>query len=402
MRGMAELIQLEEAWRRVVAAVPTWAVQHVPLQAALGCVLAEDVRADRDWPAFNRSMVDGFALRADETLTPPTLFKVIEDVPAGTSASRAVQAGEAVRIMTGAPVPAGADAVVMQERTESLDRSNVRVLMALRVGQNIAKQGEDARANEVVVPAGTYLNPGTIGILAFAGCHSVPVRRVPRVAILATGNELVEPYLPASGAQIRNSNSYQLLAQCAEQNWPTTYLGIARDTLEETRRKIAEGLGYDLLITTGGVSVGEHDYVGPVLRELGVELAFNKVAIKPGKPTTFGVKDKTIVFGLPGNPVAAFVCFQIFVRTAIRKALGAGDVLPRFQHFKNATALKAPGDRTTFRPARLKSEATGVAIEALEWHGSGHLAALLNADALMLQDANAAVEVGQPVRALLL
>lgn len=396
---MADPIPFDAALQRILAAAPTWPVQHVPLQAALGCVLAEDIRADRDWPPFNRSMVDGFALRSAETLTPPVSLKVIEDVPAGISASRALQPGEAIRIMTGAPVPDGADAVVMQERTESPDRSNVRVLMTLKPGQNISKLGEDARVNDIVAPAGTLLTPGTIGILAFAGCHSVPVRRVPRVAVLATGNELVEPYLPATGAQIRNSNSYQLLAQCAEQHWPTTYLGIARDTLDDTRTKIAEGLSHDLLITTGGVSVGEHDYVGPVLNELGVTLAFNKVAIKPGKPTTFGVKNKTLVFGLPGNPVAAFVCFHIFVRTAIRKALCARDPLPRFQNFKNTTALKSPGDRTTFRPARLTSDAT---VEALEWHGSGHLAALLNSDALIVQDANTSVDAGQPVRTILL
>jgi len=396
---MADPIPFDDALQRILAAAPAWPVQHVPLQAALGCVLAEDVRADRDWPPFNRSMVDGFALHSAETLSPPVSLKVIEDVPAGTSATRALQPGEAIRIMTGAPVPEGADSVVMQERTESSDRSSVRVLMTLKPGQNISKRGEDARVNDIVAPTGTALTPGTIGILAFAGCHSVPVRRVPRVAILATGNELVEPYLPATGAQIRNSNSYQLLAQCAAQHWPTTYLGIARDTLEDTRAKIAEGLSHDLLLTTGGVSVGEFDYVGPVLRELGVTLAFNKVAIKPGKPTTFGVKNKTIVFGLPGNPVAAFVCFHLFVRAAIRKSLGASDPLPRFQNFKNATALKSPGDRTTFRPARLTHDAT---VEALEWHGSGHLAALLNADALIVQAANTPVEAGQPVRTLLL
>jgi len=399
---MAELIELEEAWARIVSAAPVWPVQRVPLQAALGCVLAEDVCADRDWPPFHRCMVDGYALRSSDTLASPTLLKVIEDIPAGATGSRAVQAGEAARIMTGAPVPDGADAVVMVERTESPDRSSVRVLMTLRAGQNISKQGEDARAGAVVVPAGTVLNPGTLGILAFAGCHSIPVRRNPRVAILATGNELVEPYLPVSGAQIRNSNSYQLLAQCAEQHWPATYLGIARDTLDETRARISEGLGYDLLITTGGVSVGEHDYVGPVLREMSVPLAFNKVAIKPGKPTTFGVKNQTLVFGLPGNPVAAFVCFHIFVRTAVRKALGATDVLPRFQNFRAATALKSPGDRATFRPARLVSDAKGTSVEAIEWHGSGHLAALINANALLLQDANATIEAGQPVRTFLL
>jgi molybdopterin molybdotransferase len=275
--------------------------------------------------------------------------------------------------------------------------------MSQRPGQNISPQGEDAKTNEIVVPAGTELNPGSIGILAFAGCHSVPVRRAPRVAILATGDELVEPNLPAVGAQIRNSNSYQLLAQCAEKHWQTTYLGIARDTIEETRRRLIEGLSYDLLITTGGVSVGEHDYVGRVLEELGVKLAFNKVAIKPGKPTTYGVKDQTLVFGLPGNPVAAFVCFHIFVRTAVRKALGAKDPLPRFHTFPSAAHLKSPGDRATFQPARLVTENGAFeTVESLRWHGSGHLAALLSADALLLQEANTAIEAGQGVRTLLL
>lgn len=399
---MAEPLSLHSAFALIQQCAPTWPVVSVPLRHATGCVLAEDIRADRDWPPFNRSMVDGYAVRADDVKSPPADLRVIEEVAAGHGSTKTLCAGEAIRIWTGAPAPSGADAIVMQERTETPGPGHVRVLASVRVGQNISKQAEDVRAGGVVVPAGTLLNARQIGILAFAGCHRVPVRDKPRVAVLATGDELVEPHQTPEPSQIRNSNSYQLLAQCAANRWDVTYLGIARDDHDETRRLIDQGLEHDLFIATGGVSVGERDYVGRVLREAGVSVAFDKVAIKPGKPTTFGVKGSTVAFGLPGNPVAAFVCFHIFVETAVRKAMGSRVIVPAMHALPLHSALKSPGDRLTFRPAKLAEKDGCACVEALDWHGSGHLAALNATNALIVQDADAACEAGSTVKVVLL
>jgi molybdopterin molybdotransferase len=226
---------------------------------------------------------------------------------------------------------------------------------------------------------------------------NVPVRRVPSVAVLGTGDELVEPAETPSFAQIRNSNSYQLLAQCAEEGWPARYLGIARDERDETRKLVASGLEAELFISTGGVSVGERDYVGATLRELGVEIFFDKVSVKPGKPTTFGTQNEKLVFGLPGNPVAALVCFHLFVKTAVRCRIGARDPLPRKFPLPLFTVLKSSGDRPTFRPCKLATREGVLGVAPLEWHGSGHLAALAGADGLFLQAANTGVQEDEHV-----
>lgn len=394
---MASPIPIERAFALVLEKSGLAAPATVPLSDALGCVLSEDIKSDRDWPPFNRSMVDGYAVFSNDTRSAPDVLEVIEEVPAGKSAARALAPGQAIRIMTGAPVPAGADCVIMQERTDIPREGFVRFMMTMKSGQNVARRGEDARAGEVVIAAGDIVGPAETGVLAAVGCHTVPVRRKPRIAILGTGDELVEPSETPGPSQIRNSNSHQLLAQCGRHGLSATYLGIARDNKEQTRKMIDEGLRADVLVSTGGVSVGEHDHVGACLREAGVEIAFDKVAIKPGKPTTFGRRGETLVFGLPGNPVAAFVCFHLFVMTAIRQRMGARDPLPRWLPLPLNGNLKAGGDRTTFRPARLLVKDNVAWAAPVEWHGSGHLAALVGADGLIVQNVNEDISNGQAV-----
>ena len=352
---------------------------------ALNCYLAEDVRADRDLPPFNRSTVDGFAVLASDTQSAPDVLEIIDEVAAGQASAVDVTKGKAIRIMTGAPMPRGADAVIMQERTEIPKPGFVRIDMKMRAGQNVSRRGEDAEAKQVVLPAGSRVGPAEIGILATVGCVRVPVRKRPLVGILGTGDELVEPNETPGAPQIRNSNSYQLLAQCAAQHLPTTYLGIARDSREETRKRIELGLKCDVFISTGGVSVGAHDHVGASFQELGVEIFFNKVAIKPGKPTTFGRRGETLVFGLPGNPVAALVCFHLFVMTAIRQRAGAADPLPRWFSLPLSENVRGSGDRTTFRPCKLIVKDGATLVAPVTWHGSGHLAALSGCDGLFVQ-----------------
>ena len=219
----------------------------------------------------------------------------------------------------------------------------------------------------------------------------------PGVAVMSTGSELVDVSTEPSGAQIRNSNSYQLLAHCATHHLRAKYLGIAPDERAATKKMIEEGLQADVLVTTGGVSVGEHDHVGGAFKELGVELFFNKVAIKPGKPMTFGRRGETLVFGLPGNPVAAFVCFHLFVMTAIRQRLGAAEPLPRWLSLPLAADEKSGGDRTTFKPGRLVEKNDGTWVEPIDWHGSGHLAGLVGIDGFFVQKPNEELAQGQRV-----
>lgn len=382
---MSAPIPIEQAFAHILNNAGSAPVVRVPLTEALGCVLAEDINADRDIPPFNRCTVDGYAVFSSDTRSAPDVLEVIEDVPAGKTPTRVLSPGQAVRVMTGAPLPAGADAVIMQERTDIPKPGFVRFHMTMKSGQNVAPRGQDARIATTVLTAGTLIGPAEIGVLAVVGRNHVPVRQQARVAILGTGDELVEPDKIPEPSQIRNSNSYQLLAQCASHHIPARYLGIAPDREEETRALVDAGLQSDVFISTGGVSVGERDFVGTAFKDLGVEVLFNKVAIKPGKPTIFGKCGSTLVFGLPGNPVAAFVCFHFFVLTAIRQRAGAQNPLPRWLLLPLSNGIKDGGDRTTFLPAKLIIKNNATFVLPLEWHGSGHLSALVGADGLFVQ-----------------
>jgi molybdopterin molybdotransferase len=394
---MAGPIPIEQAFAHVLKQAGAAPSVRVPLNDALGCFLSEDIKADRDWPPFNRSAVDGYAVFSSDTRSAPDVLEVIEEVPAGKTPSRALSPGQAIKIMTGAPVPAGADCVIMVERTEIPRPGYVRFLMTMKNGQNLSRRGEDARADEVVIKSGSHIGPAEIGVLAAVGVTQVPVRKPPLIAVLGTGDEVVEPDVKPGPAQIRNSNSYQLLAHCASRHLRAKYLGIAPDDRAATRKMIEEGMQADLLVTTGGVSVGEHDHVGAAFQELGVEVFFNKVAIKPGKPLTFGRRGETLVFGLPGNPVAAFVCFHLFVLTAIRQRLVAADSLPRWLSLPLAAAEKGGGDRTTFKPARLIIKDDESWVQPVEWHGSGHLAGLVGIDGFFVQKPGEELAQGQRV-----
>ena len=391
------LIPVERAFALILEHTPQAPIVRVPLTEALGHYLAEDVLADRDLPPFDRCTVDGYAVLASDTRSAPDVLEVIEEVAAGASATKPLKPGQAIRIMTGAPLPPGADAVIMQERTSIPRPGYVCFEMKMRSGQNVSPRGEDARTGQAVLTKGAYIGTAEVGILATVGCAQVPVLRKPTIAVLGTGNDLVEPSETPGAAQIRNSNSYQLLTQCAANHFAAKYLGVARDEREQTRKLIETGLESDVLISTGGVSVGAHDHVGASLTELGVDIRFDKIAVKPGKPPTFGVRGDRIDVGLPGNPVAALVCFHLFVMTALRQRMGAADPLPRWIPLPIATDLKASGDRPTFRPCKLTTKDGLAAVAPLEWHGSGHLAALAGADGLFVQRVDTELKAGDVV-----
>jgi molybdopterin molybdotransferase len=359
--------------------------ENVPLDpAALGLVLAEDVVSDLDMPPYDKSLMDGYAVRAADLPDGRGTLSVIEEITAGQTPRLPLGRGQAARIMTGAPLPGGADAVVMVERTRALgDRVQIEDKPP-RPGQNILSRGQEMRRGETVLRAGAVLRPQEFGVLATVGRVTVRAHPAPTVAILSTGDEIVEaPEVPGPG-QIRNGNGPMLTAQAARAGGVPRYLGIARDRRDYLRVVIAEGLRHPVLVLSGGVSAGKLDLVPGVLQDLGVEAHFHKVAMKPGKPVFFGTRGGHLVFGLPGNPVSALVCFELFVRPAIRRLRGHADAGPRMVQAVLAENFAYRTDRPTYHPARLEMTDTGWRVRAVPWFGSPDLRGLLAANALIV------------------
>lgn len=357
------MITVEEASEQVLGRIPVLESERVPLLDALGRVLAEDVVSDIDVSPFDNSAMDGYAVisgdvaRASEDA--PVTLDVVEHIPAGVAPERAVRRGQASKIMTGAPTPEGADAVVMVERTRpGAAEDTVDILAPVRVGENIRRRGEEVRAGESVLLAGESIGPAAIGLAASVGHATLPVRRRPRVAIVSTGDELVDVTEKPGPGKIRNSNSHSLAAQVVQSGGEPYVLGVARDNAEHTRALLSRAPEFDLMVTTGGVSMGDHDVVKLVLQDIG-ELDFWKVAMRPGAPQTFGTIGGTPFFGLPGNPTSTMVGFEMFVRPAIRKMAGFTTLArPRvIATLAHDVAKKA--DRRYFMRARLTRAAEG-------------------------------------------
>ena len=355
-------------------------IEEVPLDEAAGRVLAEPVLADRDFPALSRSLRDGFALRAADT---PARLRVAGEVRAGQVFEAEIAPGEAVEIMTGAPVPAGADAVVMVEHARS---EGAYVLApAAEPGQHVSPRASEARAGDELVPRGRRLGFAEIAALASAGRVSVPVFNQPRVALLPTGDEVVEVAAHPQAHQVRNSNAHSLAVQVRQAGGLPVLLPIARDTHDATRAAIERGLEADLLLLSGGVSAGKYDIVEEVLASLGAEFYFDRVLIQPGQPLVFGRATGKFFFGLPGNPASTSVTFQLFARAAL-ELLGGQDetalLLPLARltaDFRHKTGL------TRFLPARLS--ANGAEVAPVPWRGSSDIPALARANAFLVADA---------------
>jgi len=355
------MISVEEAQAKVLEDIGVLPPERVPLLDALGRVLAEDVVSDIDVAPFDNSAMDGYAVRAADVAgassDTPVRLRVVEHVPAGAFPSVPVGPGEAVRIMTGAPVPEGADAVVMVEMTAEESDGGVGVIFAsIAEGQNIRRKGEDVRKGETVLHAGELVGPATVGILASVGCPTPLVYRRPRVAIVSTGDELVgiDDY-PGPG-KIRNSNSYTLAALVREAGGEPHILDVARDTRESTSAILSRASEFDLMISTGGVSMGDYDVVKSVLEELGI-LGFWKVAMRPGAPQTFGTIDGTPFFGLPGNPTSGMVGFEMFVRPVLLKLQGHTALFRPHHKVTLTHDVKKKSDRRYFM--RAKATRTG-------------------------------------------
>ncbi|GAB4329860.1 MAG: molybdopterin molybdotransferase MoeA [Bacteroidales bacterium] len=354
------------------------ATERVPLKKAVGRVLAEEVFSDMDMPPFNKSAVDGYACRLSDLSME---LEVLEIVPAGKTPEKKVSEGTCIKIMTGAPVPEGADAVIMVEDVEETGPNKIRYLKD-KVKDNICLTGEDIRKGDLMLTPGTLLKPQHIAVLASVGVTEPRVYRKVQVGIISTGDELVEPSVKPAPAQIRNSNAWQLYAQVLEMGAIPDYIGIAEDNEESTRKKIVRALeGNDVVLLTGGVSMGDYDYVPKVMKDLGLELKFDSIAVQPGRPTTFAARQRQFVFGLPGNPVSSFVQFNMLVKPFIY-LLSGHKYRPVMVRTGLATDYnRKKSTRMGLVPVRLNDDYEAV---PLEYHGSAHINAYVDADGFMI------------------
>jgi molybdopterin molybdotransferase len=380
MHAVAALLSLEEAQRRILERAAPLPAEEVPLGEAAGRVLAEPATSRVDLPPFDSSAMDGFAVRSDDT---PGRLPVVDRIAAGRPASRELRPGEAMAIATGGAVPPGADAVIPLEDVVEKDNT-IEIAERVQPEASIRPQGGDLGKGDVVVPAGVRLGPAQLGALAAAGIADISSARRPRAAVLATGSELRRPGEPLEPGQIYEANSVLLAAQLRSAGAEVAPLESVADDEDAHRVALEAGLETDVLVTSGGVSVGPHDLVRSVGSELGIEEVLWGVAVKPGKPLWFGVRGRTLVFGLPGNPVSSLVCFELFVRPAVLALQGAADPLPRFEPGKLARSLRPNRMRTELVRARSRVVDGEVELEVLTGQESHMIARAAGADALVL------------------
>ena len=385
MRSGDFMISVEEALGILLSNLPERKVEKISFQLAPGRILAENLVATCDIPPFHRSAVDGFAILASDVENAPVELKLAGESRAGGGIPGKLNPGEAIAIMTGAPVPEGADSVQMIEQCRlSSDGRTVSILAPVKVRENIAPRGSEAGVGKVVLDSGHRLGPAEIAVMATFGFTEVSVYKKPTVAILATGDELVEFDQTPRLDQIRNSNAYCLASQLRYMDIEADYLGVAKDDKRELRLRMLSGLERDVLIITGGVSMGEYDLVQDVFHELGLEILFSKVAIKPGKPTVFARRGEKLVFGLPGNPISALVTFECFVRPVLGRLCGMkSPELPRMKGELQADMKQSPG-RTAFMPAWVFWEEDGWKVEPLRWKSSADIISFTHANATFI------------------
>ena len=414
------MLSVVEALAAIVGETPRLRPLQLSLSDTLGLVLAAEAVCDLDSPPFDKSLMDGYAVRTADLHGAEVRLSVIDEVPAGQVSRRTVGAREAIRIMTGAPLPAGADVVVPVERTRcetNFDQQTVVIDNAtapVSPGKNILKRGESTKSGTRVVSAGSRLRSQEIGALAELGNAMVEVFPAPRVGVLATGDELVAvDQIPGPG-QIRNSNESMLVAQLRQMGAIPVPLGVARDDRDDLRRKIDQGLEYDILLLSGGVSAGKFDLAPAVLAAAGVREVFHRVKIKPGQPLWFGIKSKhqgavadqpaqaCPVFGLPGNPVSSMVCCELFVRTAVRRMMGIEPAISPPMKGRLVRDHFNSGNRPTYHQAHWDWTEQGGSVEPVKWVGSADLCATAAANALaVFAEGNRHYSAGELIDVLL-
>ncbi len=374
------MIALEQALQTVLDSVRRLGTERVELADALGRILAEDVKSDMDIPPFNKSAMDGYACHRQDL---GEELKVIETIPAGTVPTKSVAPGECAKIMTGGMVPQGADCVVMVEYIESPTEGAIR-FVGEKTADNIVEKGTDIKAGQVVLCKGALLKPQHIAVLASVGNVQPMVAKRPRVGVIATGNELVDPQFKPDLSQIRNSNGPQFVVQLSRMGAVARDYGIAKDTVGEIDSLFKKAANdNDVVIICGGVSVGDFDFVPEVLKQNDVDLLFEKIAIKPGKPTVFGMSDNVFCFGMPGNPVSGFVIFELLVKPFLYKMMGHD-----YKHCKivarlEETIKRKRAQRQNWIPVVMTGPDSA---RPIEYHGSAHIDALCGADGLISMD----------------
>lgn len=403
-----QMLGVDDALARILAHFAPLPAVETPIVDALGLVVARDVASTVNVPPFRNSAMDGYALRHVDTRDAPATLRVVGTIAAGTSPQRVIASGEAIRIMTGAPLPDGADAVVRFEETDETARAatgardEISISRPVGVAENVREAGEDIRTGQIVLAAGTSLGPPAIGVLASLNHSTVPVHRKPRVAILATGDEVVEPGQEMLPGQIRNSNSYMLAALVRQSGGDPQLLGIARDTVDDLHAKLRIEEPPDLFITSGGVSAGDYDVVKDAL-QAGGNVDIWQVRMKPGKPLAFGTLAGTPLLGLPGNPVAALVSFEQFGRPAIRSMLGHANVcLPEADAIVTER-LTNPGRRRHYLRGIVERSQSGLIARPILETGSAILTAVTRANCfIVVPETRDVVEAGATLRVQLL
>ncbi len=381
------MIQVDEARDIILSKIEPKGLEKVFIEEALGRVLAEDIIAGLNNPPMDNSAMDGYAVIAADiqSATPdnPVKLEVVDDVPAGSVAGVTLKNNQAIRIMTGAPIPPGSDAVLMQEDTDK-NGGGILAKDKAEVGENIRLAGEDVKEGEVVIQKGVVITPAHIGMMAVVGRSSIYVGQRPTVAILSTGDEIVELDGNPTGPCIYNSNGYMLSAQIRSAGGIPCYMGVARDDEKDLMEKFDWALKCDIVVSSGGVSVGDYDLVKSTLDKLGNDMMFWKVAMKPGKPLAFGKIGEVPIFGLPGNPVSSFVSFEQFARPAIKKMMGARDIMLRtVQATLTRTVHKKTG-RLHFMSAVISWDGNETTVAPAEEQGSGVLKSAVNANGLLV------------------
>lgn len=398
------MIDINTAYERLSRHVKTGPEQEVALRDGLFRTLAEPVCCDVDFPPFDRAVMDGFVVRSADVADAPVTLSIVGQIPAGERPATSLMPGQAFQINTGAPIPSGADAVVRVEKTEeSADHKSVVIREPVPVGTFITPRATYLSAGAVVLQRGTRLTPAEIGAAAAAGAACVRVYRRPTVAVLATGDELIDIDRTPTGAQIRNSNEWLIEAMVRSAHADPVRLGVSRDHRAGLREAIVEGLRSDVLCITGGISMGALDFVPEVLEECGVSFHIHKLAIKPGRPTIFGTaKDGTPVFALPGNPGGAFVGFELLVRPSLAAMEGRSGEWPIEIGATLLTSVKPTSDRRTYIPAQLMASGDGgLEVKPVPWHGSGDTFGLATVNALIVRPPDSAgADEGDSVRAI--
>ena len=401
------MISVIDARDSVLNRVQLLGTERVDIFSALDRVLAEEVFATRNQPPWDNSAMDGYAVRAEDTASAsgasPVVLEIIEHLAAGYRAGKSVGRGQAIHIMTGAPVPDGADTIIRSEDTEQVDDSHIRVRTSVPEGKDLRRAGEDLTVGDRMLPAGKRIRPAEIGLLASTNRTHVSVYRRPRVAILSTGDEIVDVDEDISDGKIVDSNSYSLTALVLEAGAIPIRLGISRDTREELERNLRAGLAGDVIITSGGVSVGEFDFVKAALDALGTSMEFWKVAMTPGRPFAFGTIQDTLAFGLPGNPVATMVTFELFVRPALLKMSGASRLYrPTVRALLLSDLHKSSGRKQFLRMQLFERDGQLYATQTGA-QGSGILKSMSLADGLAItHEDQTSIRGGEEIEVMLL